>query len=583
MDGPRRIENSPEPPAAGEGIEPGRRLIHVSDSPGTSLVERVAARIQRLTWNTPLHSLRLRGRYPLKLLGVPRDPVQGDREAGLDILDGEIGLGRERMATADLDFAATGRSPGVADYLQSFGWLRDLDAAGTRLEVAPFAETLMRRWLERHAQHVDDTAWRADLWGRRILAWTGHAPLILSSTDIVYRSTVLNTLSRGARHLDRAAEKAPLGLPRIAAFAGLIAAGLMIPGGDPRLAHGEQGLVKALQQGVHPDGGIVSRSAVELAELIEILAQLLAVYDERRREAPAAIAAALAKAVPALLGVTMGDGALSSWHGGGPLGPDRVARAIAASGVRTRPLRQSREWGFQRLSGGPTVVVADCAPPAVSRLAKGGCASTLAFEMSDGPHRLIVNCGGDKPWGALPAAIAEALRTTAAHSTLVLADSNSTALHVDGSLGKGVTLVELDRQEQETASRIEASHDGYVRRFGLKHSRKLSLAADGRELGGEDLLLPAGLRKPGGETRFALRFHLAPGVGATATADGLAALLRIEGGPLWQFRCRGGGLAIEESIWIDGRGRPVSTTQLVVTGETPAGGTSIHWALKRAG
>jgi uncharacterized heparinase superfamily protein len=583
MNAPRRIENNPEPPAEGDGIESGRRLIRVSDSPGTSLVERVAAKIQKFTWGTPLHSFRLRGRFPLKLLGVPTDPVQGDREAGLDILDGEIVMGRERAATATLDFAAPERSAGFTDHLQGFAWLRDLGAAGTRLEVAPYAEALMRRWLERHAQTVDETGWRADLWGRRILAWTAHAPLILSSKDLVYRSTVLNTLARGARHLDRAAEKAPLGLPRIAAFAGLIAAGLMIPGGDPRLAFGEQGIAKALQQAVHPDGGIVSRSAVELAELIEILAQLLAVYEERRREAPTAIAASLAKAVPALLGVTMGDGALSSWHGGGPLGADRVARAIAASGVRTRPLRQSREWGFQRLSGGPSVVVADCAPPAASRLAKGGCASTLAFEMSDGPHRLIVNCGGDKPWASLPASITEALRTTAAHSTLVLADSNSTALHTDGSLGKGVTLVELDRQEQEQASRIEASHDGYVRRFGLKHSRKLALAADGRELGGEDLLLPSGLKKPAGETRFALRFHLAPGVEATATADGMAALLRIEGGPLWQFRCRGGGLSIEESIWIDGRGRPVSTSQLVVTGETPAGGTSINWALKRAG
>lgn len=190
---------------------------------------------------------------------------------------------------------------------------------------------------------------------------------------------------------------------------------------------------------------------------------------------------------------------------------------------------------------------------------------------------------GDRPWGALPSSIGEALRTSAAHSTLVLADSNSTAIHLDGSLGKGVTFVELDRQEQETASRIEATHDGYVRRFGLKHCRKLALSSDGRELGGEDVLLPAGARKAAGLIGFALRFHLAPGVEPTATADGLGALLRVDGGPLWQFRCRGGALSIEESIWIDGAGRPATTSQLVVTGETPAGGTSISWALKRAG
>jgi len=97
------------------------------------------------------------------------------------------------------------------------------------------------------------------------------------------------------------------------------------------------------------------------------------------------------------------------------------------------------------------------------------------------------------------------------------------------------------------------------------------------------VLLPAGLRRGSQTVKLAVRFHLAPGVEASPTADGLGALLRIENGPVWQFRCRGGTLGIEESIWIDGRGRPVATAQLVVSGETPAGGTNISWIIKRAG
>ena len=69
---------------------------------------------------------------------------------------------------------------------------------------------------------------------------------------------------------------------------------------------------------------------------------------------------------------------------------------------------------------------------------------------------------------------------------------------------------------------------------------------------------------------------------ASPTTDGLAALLRLPGGALWQFRCKGGTLAIDDSLWIDAEGRPHATRQLVVTGEAPAGGASISWALKRA-
>src|SRR3546814_7148695 len=75
------------------------------------------------------------------------------------------------------------------------------------------------------------------------------------------------------------------------------------------------------------------------------------------------------------------------------------------------------------------------------------------------------------------------------HSTLTLGDSNSTAILANGSLGKGVTEVELDRRETTQGSRLEMSHDGYARRHGLIHRRLLILSPNGRELRGEDMLL----------------------------------------------------------------------------------------------
>jgi len=584
--GPAAIETAATdaaPTDAPDGIEPGKRLIRVAGDQGLSLAERLTNTLHRLAWRTPLHALRLRGRYPLRLLGVPADPIPGDPAAGAAMLRGEIVHHGESIAISGLDFAHLTVPPAFADHLQSFAWLRDLATAGPRERTAPVAERIVRLWLAAHANHVSMAGWRPDLWGRRILFWAEYAPLILSSNDLVYRSAVLNGLARGARHLDRGADKAPQGLPRIAAWAGVITAGLLIPGGDIRLAHGEAGLARALSLSLYGDGGLASRSPVAQLELVELLAQLRAVYIARRRHPHEALAAALAKAVPALLGVTLGDGGLSSWQGGAPVAGERVAAAIEASGVRTRPLRQARDWGYQRLACGQTVVVLDAAPPPVSRLAAGGCASTLAFEMSDGPRRLIVNCGGPGGGTAMLPELAEALRTTAAHSTLIVEDSNSTAIHADGSLGRGVVEVELDRQEIESGSRLEVSHDGYARRHGFLHRRQLLLTGDGRELRGEDVLLPAGRRRRGAGTHFAIRFHLAPGVEVTTTADGLGALIRVEDGPLWQFRCRGGTLAVEDSLWVDPRGRPRASSQLVVSGEAVAGGTSVGWLLRRAG
>jgi uncharacterized heparinase superfamily protein len=279
----------------------------------------------------------------------------------------------------------------------------------------------------------------------------------------------------------------------------------------------------------------------------------------------------------------MGDGALSSWQGCNAGEASRLTALIEGCGLRARPLRQPRGWGYHRMSALGTILVVDAAPPPPQRIAEQGSASTLAFELSDGGQRLIVNCGGPGPLpSGLPDQLVQGLRTTAAHTTLVLADTNSTNILPDGSLGKGVEDVAIERAEDNDSSRLEASHDGYVRAFGLVHKRSLMLGNDGKEIRGADQLIPKGRKKIRGSAAYAARFHLAPGVEATITADGMGAILRSRGAPPWNFRCRGGSLATEESLWIDGRGQPRATMQLVIVGEVSALGGEIGWQFRRA-
>ncbi len=563
-------------------IEAGKRLIRVGDDRGLSLFERLNYRLHRFAWRTPLHAFRLRGRVPLKLIAVPKDPIAGDKAAGEALLHGAFRHGGTEVPVEGLDFATLGLPADFSAYLQSFAWLRDLSAAATRERGAKLAETITRKWLAAFAEQVSEPAWRADLWGRRILFWTAYAPYILSSADPVYRSSVLYALARGARHLERSADKALPGLPRIVAWSGVIAAALVVQGGPARLKSGEAGLSRALGLSLHDDGGLVSRSPAEQVAAVEILGQLRAVYAAGRRDVPEWLGEALASAVGALLSVTLGDDALSSWQGGHMASRRRVAAAADGAGLAVRPLRQARGWGYQRLQAKASVLVFDAAPPPPPRALGGACASTLAFELSDGLNRLVVNCGGvGDSKGALSAALVYALRTTAAHSTLTLGDRNSTAIHEDGSLGKGVGEVELVRDDTAGIGRVEASHDGYARRYGLIHERRLNLSGDGRQLLGEDRLIATGRRRRTEPVQFSVRFHLAPAVEVTSTADGQGALLRLPGG-VWQFRCRGGRLSVEDSLWIDGEARAHATLQLVIAGETPAEGMTISWELKRA-
>lgn len=538
--------------------------------------------VKKLARGSLLSRLAASRRQPLRLVAVPRDHVQGDRRRGDSLLSGHLLLGAEALSLADLDFAAVGADGPLAEELQGFSWLRDLAAAASRDRGARFAEAIVGRWLLAHGTRVD-AAWRPDLWGERILFWIAYAPYILSSTDTGYRSALLNTLARGARHLEANADRAPAGLKRVTAWAGVVAAALLVQGGVARVARAESGLGRALGSAQSDDGGLVSRAPYEQVQLVDRLGLLRSAYFAARQTPPESFEAAAAASLSALHGVTLGDGGLSSWQGGNSGDPGRIAAIIEGCGIRARPLRQPRGWGFHRLSALGTIVVIDAAPPPAPKAAPSGNASTLAFELSDGAQRLVINCGGPEPLPAQMAAeLVSALRTTAAHSTVTVADANSTAILSDGSLGKGVTDVMIERSEDHDSSRMEASHDGYLRAFGLLHRRVLVLGNDGKELRGIDGLVPKSRRRAKGGTPFAVRFHLAPGIEPTVTADGMGAILRSPGAPAWNFRSRGAAIAVEESLSVDGHGIPNRTMQLVINGEADSSGAEVHWQFRRS-
>ncbi len=581
---PARVTKTAKPIAAAEESE--QKLLRVGGDKGLSLSERLAARMTTSLYQTPLHKLRLRGRHPLKLLGVLDDPAPGEAGLGERILAGRLIHAGHTAMVRDIDFAAPSHPLAWRDWAHGWSWLRDLEVSpADEKSRCLAAEALVARWLDQF-QSFEAGAWRADVSGRRLLMALAHAPLILSSTNQQYRARLLGGIATWARHLDRAAFRLPDSLARAEALAGLYAAGMLIPGGEVRAGAALAGLEKLLPALVLPDGGMITRAPVDALALAELLLLAGSAGPALGMREPLVFADSLGRLVPSLRGLMLGDDIIGAWHGGAAIGTAPL-EALAKRAATGTALSRSGRWsGYYRLVAGKTVVVVDAGPPPPARLALSGHAGTLAFEMSDGKDRLITNCGGERGLASpLPGPLAAGLRTTAAHSTLTIADTNSTRIREDGGLGLGVEEATVQLRSSEAGHWLEAGHDGYAKRFGMLVKRRLFLSVDGQDLRGEDAIeaAPAGRLRRRPERDFDIRFHLGPGVAATPTADSAGALLKLPGGRLWAMKARGGTVSIEPSLWIDPAGTLHKTQQLVVSGRTEKAVASIGWSFKRAG
>ncbi len=568
--------------SGGDGEQRQAALIVRPKGAGQNLLERLSLQFYKLTWRTPLHGGRLKGKVPLRLLAVPEDPLKGRLARGQALRMGRFHYQGFEQGFEGLDYHKLSLPPALTDYIHRFDWLRDLAAATNRSEGAPVAAEIAEAWLVANGMKTREPAWRVDNCAWRLLNMAAASPFLLTSTDPVYRSRVINHFARLARHLDQTAPRAQSYFAKSVGWAGVVAASLLLPEGKARRAVGENGLEETLVATIFPDGGVISRSPVQLIELIGLLSLLRQCYIARDEMVPAFLAEALGRAVPALLGLTHADGGLGAWQGSPHIGAEHIEALVAASEVRARPHRQALDWGYQRVSAGKSVLLLDAGPPPLARQSASGCASTLAFELSHGSQRIIVNCGGAALIGAsIPASLARGLRTTAAHSTLCINDSNSTAILAGGQLGKGVGEVGLERRDIDQATRIEASHDGYVKSFGYTHSRLLILRSDGMELRGEDTLLPQSRPKDG--TPVLVRFHLGPDIEIMPTDNAQTALLRMADGSNWAFAAAGGVLSVDDSLWVDDEGRPHQTRQLVIAADTGKGGLTMGWQLRHLG
>lgn len=576
------------------------RLTRDGGDRGPSLAERLAERMDRISFASPLHKLRLKGRFPLKLLAVPVDPVAGDPHAGARLQAGELsfaGFG-ETMAHTRLDDS---RAPAAwHDWLHGWGWLRDISTAPSlnRSQIGR-VEGLSKRWLARF-HNYDPIAWGAAVTGRRIMMAMAYAPLVMPGHDHIHRSAVLNGIARWARHLDRAAPRAVHGHGRAEAAAGLIAAALLLPGGDERRHRAERLLIETLESLLHADGSGVTRSPLDLARLGDLLLFTGAFYEARAQHWPMWLTDTLDSLRASLSGLVMGDGRPGPWHGGQPT-RETMLRLM----TRAEPLQPGRDSGYQRLSAGDVVIVVDAGPPPPARLTDNAHASTLAFMASDGDRLLVVSCGGEagaSPDGGrtLPGDLVMGLRSTAGHSALILADTNSSRLTDSGprKLG-GVEEVLVETRMSEQGQWLEARHDGYKKRFGVYHMRRLYLAPDGNDLRGEDQLLPvrSGPARSGDDTQtVVIRFHIGPDWVIHPTEDGRGAVILPagqapeEGDPdaqvAWLFRTSfnsaPGQIRVEPSLMIDSDGGFHNIRQLVLqTVLEPGHSASIGWSFRR--
>jgi uncharacterized heparinase superfamily protein len=541
------------------------------------------------TWyrGTWIYRRLLAGVLPDRIVFYPHDALPRRLDDATALLRGRFRFAGESVdATEESIFDAPPPSAGWAEALHGFAWLPPLSAAGGD-PARTLATNLITQWLKRYRKY-SEPAWLPAVMAQRIAHLFAHGRLVLTNSELMWRSKVFVGLREQSKMLARIVDEAPQGIGRFEAAAAVAMSGACLDHADDRLASGLKALESEIARQILPDGGHISRSPDTLARAYRSLMMVMDALTATGNEIPQELRAAQDKMAPMLRFFRHGDGGLALFNGGLESDPRMIAGLLARDEVRGQPFAHARHSGFHRLAAARTLVIVDCGAPPPGPYSTQAHASCLAFELSAGTQRIVVNCGspGDNHlrW-------ASALRSTAAHSTLTLADTSSATI-LPAGLGRtllgprlldGPAEIDTRRVEMPNGWRLDASHDGYRANFGLRHERQLMLDPYGQVLTGSDHLLPypkVNKKRPAA-LPFAVRFHIHPDIRVSPSQGG-DVLLKLPGGEGWRFRAGGGQVAIEESVYLGGE-TVRRTDQLVITGTVKDSPVEVAWVFEQIG
>ena len=200
-------------------------------------------------------------------------------------------------------------------------------------------------------------------------------------------------------------------------------------------------------------------------------------------------------------------------------------------------------------------------------------AGSLAIEMSAYGEKIITNCGGSEIGGKNPSY----LKYSAAHSTIILDDTNVSEIKENGFNKDFIKSVNFETKDDKNLLVISGSHNGYLVKNSKICKRQLFISKDKDLIRGEDTIIST--KSTIEKNVYHIRFHLMPEILTTITENKKNVIVKTKKNNIWVFRSNK-EVIIEKSIFVR-NDIATETNQIVINGVTSSLNTKIEWSLEK--
>ena len=456
--------------------------------------------------------------------------------------------------------------------LNSFFWLFSLDLKSSKKDT----QKTILQWIEKNHKYSSRN-WEIDIVAKRIIAWISNSKLTYEDGDIAYKKVFNNIIKKQINHLINEIEKSEWVEDKMIGCAAIVLAGLSYQDKDGYLNFGLSLLKKIIKFSFDSSGFPKSRNIRQVNFYLKYFVLIREWLKESQNKIPEYINESIFYLGQAYAFIWKNNKKNFLFNGNHEANNIEFDNYLKRLGYNFK--NQNTELGGYAILNNKKVTLAmDIGSSPDKKFSSNYQAGSLSFEIITSGKKLICNSGYFQNYKHK---LNQISKSSAVHSALTLDDRSSCKFTKNSDslsrISEGLKIINKSIVFEKNYWKINATHDGYLKQYGIIHDREIEFYPEQMRFIGRDKLISKSKRK---NLKFEIRFHLEPNVKVMKTQDNKSILIDLDGEG-WKFNSKNENIDIDNGLYFGKKNYFADNQNLFITGMTNTENQTIKWELTK--
>ena len=455
--------------------------------------------------------------------------------------------------------------------LNSFYWFFSLDLKSSKKTT----QLVIKNWINNNHKY-NNKSWEFDLISKRIISWLSCHNLTYEGSDHEFRNDFNKIIQKQTNHLISEINNSELIDDKMIGCAAIILVGLCYQNEKNYLSFGTTLLKKISKLTLDNYGFPKSRSIKQLIFYLKYFILIREWFKESQINIPEHVDETI---------YYLGQGYAFFWkntetdflfNGNNISNNNNFDNYLKRWGYKFKNNNLDL-GGYIILKNKKTSLIMDVGSTPSLKYTKDYQSGALSFEIISNGNKLISNCGYYKKKNNR---LNELSKSSAAHNTLIIDDSSSckfTKINNTFLVKNGLKILKKNSIFEKNYWKINASHDGYLKKYHSIHEREIEFYPEQMTFVGIDKIIK---KKTNRNYKFDIRFHVEPNIKLMKTQDNKTILIELhdEG---WKFTCDNYDINIDNGLYFGNKNLHSENQNIFITGISNNQIEEIKWEIKK--